>query len=121
MDINTVNLPTEPMECKNCHEPMDLWTWVRYNGHGPWVKSPWACKKCGLLKDGTQPKEIIIPPMPFVKMNEHRGARITSSNKAWQDDIAHRRLLPNGDVAIVNDKGQIKEVRPKGSTLKNLK
>lgn len=121
MEINTINLPTEPMKCFNCQEEMGIWDWVRYAGKGPWADKSWACKKCGLKKDGTKPKEVIIPPLGFVKMNEHRGARITSSRTRWEEDINSRKLLSNGDVAIVDHKGNIKEVRPKGQTLRNLK
>lgn len=100
---------------------MDIWEWLRYSGHGPWVNNIWPCKKCGYLKSGKKPKPIDLKPIGFIKINEHRGAKITSSQRTWDDDINHRRALPNGDVAIINDKGEIKEVRPKGMTLRNLK
>lgn len=121
MEVNTINIPTTPHKCNHCGEDMDLWTWARYDGHGPWAEKEWACQKCGFLKNGKKPKPIILKPMGFIKMNEHRGARITSSQKAWDEDIKSRRVLPNGDVAIVDHKGNVKEVRPKGQSLRDLK
>ena len=121
MEVNNVSYPVEAQVCTHCQEPMDNWMWLRYSGHGPWVGKEWACKKCGYLKNGKKQKVVELPPMPFIKMNEHRGARITSSQAKWDDDIRHRKALPNGDVAIVNDKGEIKEVRPKGQSLRDLK
>lgn len=98
---------------------MDNWSWIRFSGQGNWKDVQWPCKTCGLLKNGKKPKEIKIPHGVFIG-GKHRGAAITSDKRKWQEDIASRRLLPNGDVAIVDHKGNIKEVRPKDVSLRNL-
>lgn len=115
-----VNIPQIPQKCTKCGQEMDLWHWARYSGRGPWKGKEQPCSNCGYLINGKKPKikEINIS---YINPTFHRGANITSSKKKWHDDIAHRKALPNGDVAIVDDKGNIKEVRPKGTRLRDLK
>jgi hypothetical protein len=100
---------------------MDNWTWIRFSGQGSWADRYWPCKACGLLKDGSKPPEIETITGGIFVGGKHRGAAITSNRKKWHEDIASRQLLPNGDVAIVDHKGNIKEVRPKGVSLRSLK
>jgi hypothetical protein len=44
---------------------------------------------------------------------EARKLKWYKNEKVWHEDIKSRKVLPNGDVAIVDQKGRIKEVRPK--------
>jgi len=65
------------MNCPHCNTEMDNWYYARFSGSGPWKDKPWPCKKCGLLKDGSKPKEIKDDDTkgPFVRIQEPNGMR----------------------------------------------
>ena len=63
------------MNCPHCNTEMDNWYYARFSGSGPWKDEPWPCKKCGLLKDGSKPKEIKYESKLMVCIDEPSGRR----------------------------------------------
>ena len=76
-----------------------------------WMSHIGDCPKCGTeaFREGHEPKEP-IKLKPMTEMEQKKLSWYRDENK-WHDDIKSRRALPNGDVAIVDHKGKIKEVR----------
>lgn len=76
------------------------------------------CPKC--KSNVTKPLEVkeekeTTPTIHRKPLTEWQKKKLGfyKSEKAWHQDIESRRILPNGDVAIVNHKGEITEVRPR--------
>lgn len=112
----------EEYKCPFCQFEMTKWLWVRFTGTGIWEgNSLWSCPSCNRLKTGDFPKEVEMPPHTIAFIGQHRGSSIVRNEKKWLEDIGSRRVLPNGDVAIVNHKGDVKEVRKKGTRLRDLR
>lgn len=60
-------------------------------------------------------RQILQPPKfrrrrPLTEQ-EARKLKWYRNEKSWHDDIRSRKVLPNGKTAIVDSKGQIKEIR----------
>lgn len=96
--------------CQNCG--------YRFQKSYKWALSSSMCPKCqhNVFKPFEEIEEKSVNPVihrkPLTNW-EKKKLEFYKSEKAWHKDIESRRVLPNGDVAIVNHKGEITEVRPR--------
>jgi len=87
--------------CINCN----------HSCHRDWMSNWGHCPKCGgdMYREGHEPKET-RKLKPMTEMEQKKLGWYKDERK-WHDDIRSRRALPNGDVAIVDHSGKVKEVR----------
>lgn len=103
-----LNLIKTEFFCKNCN--------LKFQKEYKWELSRAGCPKCGkeiindleLIDDNNEKKEIRRKPLTDW---EKKKLEFYRDEKKWHQDIESRRILSNGDVAIVDHKGRITEVR----------
>lgn len=109
--LHPPKLITTKFKCLNCGNFFKKeYKWELYSAECP------KCKKnvitFGEYEFKKEKEEEIRHREPLTNWQKKK-LEFYKSEKKWHEDIESRRILPNGDVAIVDHKGEIKEVRPR--------